>query len=61
MKTRQTQLQKQRAAWLAKHPFTLGMPVEKALQYCDELIRRFPLTPEERRERSTHVDVEFVL
>jgi hypothetical protein len=57
----QTRLQKQITAWIAKHPFTPGMLIEKALRLNGELFRRFPLTLEEIEQRPKPVDVEFVL
>jgi hypothetical protein len=54
-------LKKKRAAWLAKHPFTPGMPIEEAFRLNEELFRRFPLTREEIEQRPKPVDVEFVL
>jgi hypothetical protein len=61
MKARQTKLQKQRAAWLAKNPFTPGMSPEEALRLNEELFWRFPRTREEMEQRPKPVDVEFVL
>jgi hypothetical protein len=61
MKTKQTELQKQRAAWLAKNPFTPRMSTEEAFRLNEELFRRFPPTREEIEQRPKPVNVEFVL
>lgn len=50
-----------RAEWRAKHQFQLEMPAAEVFKLIDEVIHLYPLSPEERKQRSTHVDVEFVL
>jgi hypothetical protein len=61
MKATQTELQKQRASWLAEHSFTPRMPTGEAFRLNEELFRRFPLTREEIAQRPSPVDVEFAL
>jgi len=57
----QTQLQKKRAAWIAKHPLKPGRSIEEIFIRNEELVRLYPLTTKERKEKSKHLAVEFVL
>jgi len=40
-----------RAAWMAEHPFTPGMAPAEVLKLNEDILRLFPLTPEEDAER----------
>lgn len=57
----QRYFEQKRAEWLAKHPLESNLPVAEVFKLNEEVIALFPLSPEEREQRSTHVDVEFVL
>jgi hypothetical protein len=62
MKNIQRNLERKRAAWLAKHAFTPGKSFQETLRLNEEFVRRFPMTREEMEQRAKQmVGVEFVL
>jgi hypothetical protein len=62
MKNGTAEIQQNRAAWIAEHPFK-GLTVDQSLRQSEELYRLFPLTREEDEERrkQKEITVEFVL
>lgn len=45
------EMKAKRAAYMAEHPFTPGMTPAEAFGLNEEILRLFPLTPEEDAER----------